>query len=123
MAEVAVTDYVELLVLWWRAERDWSPVEGYPMECPSTRGWRSSRQYDYGQDSNGAGETDARGSLIRHIGAVVQGMEEPYRTALYLLARNRATGVSVWLSPRLPADQDERAEIVAEALQRFAERV
>lgn len=116
-------DALSLLVLWWRAEAQWSPVEGFPRECPSTTGWRASRQYDFGVDSNGAGETAERGALIRHVGHVVNSLEEPYRTALYLLARNRATGVSVWRSPRLPEDADERAELVAEALQRFWERV
>ena len=113
-------DPLELLVLWWRAERDWTPVEGYPFECPSTRGWRASRQYD---DANGALDTDERGSLIRHIGQVVASISDPYRTALYLVARNRATGVSVWRSARLPEDEDARAELVADAVQMFAERV
>lgn len=117
---MTVIDPLELLVLWWRAESQWSPVEGYPAECPSTRGWRASRQYD---DGNGAFETDARGALIRHIGHVVNSIDEPYRTALYLLARNRAVGASVWRSLRLPEDQDARADIVAEALERFIELI
>ena len=116
---MAVEDPIELLVLWWRAESGWSPVQGYPAECPSTAGWRASRQYDSGMDSNGAAETDARGALIRHIGHVVASIDDPYRTALYMLARNRASGVSVWTSARLPQDDDERAELVAEALHRF----
>ena len=113
-------DPLELLVLWWRAERGWTPVEGYPVECPSTRGWRASRQYD---DANGALDTDERGLLIRHIGQVVASIPDPHRTALYLVARNRATGVSVWRSARLPENDDERAELVADAVQMFVERV
>jgi hypothetical protein len=113
-------DALSLLVLWWRAESQWSPVEGFPPECPSTRGWRVSRQYD---DDSGAAEVDQRGMLIRHISSIVNSIEEPYRTALYLVARNRATGVSVWRSARLPDDEDERAEIVAEAVVRFTELV
>ncbi|MFZ9966417.1 MAG: hypothetical protein ACO3IN_05400 [Steroidobacteraceae bacterium] len=109
-------DPIELLVLWWRAESDWTPVEGYPVECPSTRGWRASRQYD---DANGAMETDERGMLIRHISRIVNQIDEPYRTALYLLAKNRATGSNVWTSERLPQDPTERANLVTEALDRF----
>lgn len=122
MAGLAVSeiDPLELLVLWWRAERGWTPVEGYPMECPSTRGWRASRQYD---DANGALDTDQRGALIRHIGHVVASIPDPYRTALYLVARNRATGVSVWRSARLPENEDARAELVADAVQMFVERI
>ena len=43
------------------------------------------------------------------------GLVEPYRAAIYILARNQATGMSVWRSPRLPADPLERGVIVMEA--------
>lgn len=113
-------DPLELLALWWTAERGWLPVEGYPKECPSCRDYRTSRQYD---SHNGAEETDARGILIRHVNAAVQSIEEPYRTALYLLARNHATGAAVWRSARLPEDDQERAAVVAEAVELFVARV
>lgn len=110
-------DLIELLVLWWRHESQWSPVEGYPAECPSTAGYRASRQYD---DGNGAQETDARGQLAQHIGRIVANIGEPHRSALHLVARNRSSGVSVWTSVRLPADADARARVVAEAMELFA---
>ena len=109
-------DLLELLVLWWRAERQWSPVEGYPVECPSTRGWRSSRQYD---DGNGAMETDARGALIRRIGAAVHSLGTPHSTRLYILARNRAEGTSTWTSPVMPQDPVEREWALVDALERL----
>lgn len=46
-----------------------------------------------------------------HVGE----MEDPYRTAIYMNARNCYTGRSVWLSPRLPSDPMERAAIVSVA--------
>ena len=113
-------DPLELLALWWKAENAWLPVEGYPTECPSCRDYRTSRQYD---SHNGAEETDARGVLIRHVNAAVQQVPEPYRTALYLLARNHATGVAVWRSARLPEDATERAAIVAHAVELFVVNV
>lgn len=113
-------DPLELLALWWKAERTWTPVNGYPVECPSCRDYRTSRQHD---DTNGADETDARGMLIRHVGEVVQQIDEPFRTALYLVARNHATGAQVWRSVRLPEGDAERAEVVAEAVSIFVERV
>jgi len=61
-------DLIEALVFWWRYEKSWSPVEGYPTECPSTMGYRTSRQYD---DGNGAMETDSRGRWAQQIGAAV----------------------------------------------------
>lgn len=113
-------DPLELLALWWKAEHAWLPVEGYPTECPSCRDYRTSRQYD---SHNGADETDARGMLIRHVNQAVQQVPEPFRTALYVLARNQATGVTVWRSARLPADDQARAQMVAEALEMFLEGV
>jgi hypothetical protein len=109
-------DPLYLLALWWEAESQWTPVEGYPKECPSCRDWRSSRQYD---DQNGAADTDSRGALIRHIAGVIKNIDEPHRTALYMVARNHATGASVWASARLPADPQARAEVVAEAVELF----
>jgi hypothetical protein len=111
------TDLLGLLALWWRYESQQLPVLGYPRECPSTAGYKTSRQYD---DGNGAAETDERGMLAKAVGHAVDSIEEPYRTALYIAARNRVTGVSDWISPRLPVDQDERAWIVSEALDRLA---
>jgi hypothetical protein len=116
----AYSDLLSRLVVWWRYERQLMPVEGYPTECPTTAGYKASRQYD---GDNGAAETDARGLAAIRFGRAVDGMEEPYRTALYIVARNRATGVSVWISPRLPADKDKRAEIVSEALDRLSRLV
>lgn len=43
------------------------------------------------------------------------GMEDPYRTAIYFLARNCYTGKKVWLSRRLPADPIELGVIIQEA--------
>lgn len=116
LREPVEEQWIALLVLWWRYEAQYSPVQGYPKECPSARDYRASRQYD---DDNGAAETDRRGKEAAMVGRIVNAMEEPYRTALYTLARNRATGVSVWKSARLPADTEERARVVAEALERF----
>lgn len=110
-------DILDMLVFWWNYERGWLPVDGYPTECPSTRGYKVSSQYD---DTNGAQDTDARGMLAKRIGQAVASIGEPYRSALYLLARNRATGVSVWVSPRLPTDDDERAQIVSDAVDKLA---
>jgi hypothetical protein len=45
----------------------------------------------------------------------VSEMQDPYRAAIYITARNCYTGRSVWISPRLPKDATERAAIVAQA--------
>lgn len=43
------------------------------------------------------------------------GMAEPYRAAIYCIARNCYTGRKVWISPRLPADAEERGVVLLEA--------
>jgi hypothetical protein len=112
-------DCIDLLVLWWRYESQQPHVDGYPRECPSTAGYRASRQYD---DCNGAMETDGRGLLAQAVGRVVADIQDPYRAALHLLARNHATGVQVWTSVRLPADAAERAAVLDKALELFDAR-
>lgn len=113
-------DLLDLLRIWHRHEARWVPVNGYPQECPSTRGWRASRQYD---SENGADETDAIAKLAKHVQSVVDSMREPHRTAIHVLARHHATGHTVWGSARLPQDRDECASVMAAAMEIFAARV
>lgn len=43
------------------------------------------------------------------------GLPEPYRAAIYCLARNCYTGRKVWMSPRLPRDPLELGVVLLEA--------
>lgn len=114
-------DPIELLVLWWRYERshDLSGM-GYPKICPSCAGYQASRQYD---DTNGADATDALGKLAIHIGHAVDRVEQPWRTALHVTAKNHAMGLAVWTSARLPEDKDARAAMFSEAIEMFCAQV
>lgn len=51
------------------------------------------------------------------------GMPEPYRAAIYCIARNCYTGRKVWLSPRLPRDADERAVLLLESRNMLTQRL
>lgn len=116
--DLSTEDLHELLGLWWRYERqhDLSQL-GYPRECPSTRGYRSGGSRD---DDNGAADVDARGRLAQRVGTIVERLEPQHRAALHVLARNAATGVSVWRSARLPSDTTELQRVIAAALAAFA---
>ena len=116
-ARFQISDIHDMLVLWHRRESLWNPVEGYPIECPSTAGYRASRQYD---SDNGASESDHTSRLVRHVDGVIEAMEDPHKTAIKVFARNKATGASVWRSPRLPDDQQAVAEITQEAIEIFS---
>lgn len=52
-------------------------------------------------------------------------MELPpiYRTVLQIQARNLHTGVSVWSSPRLPQDPEERTIVVIEGRNQLAKKL
>lgn len=60
-------------------------------------------------------EDEIHGSMMQAIDFQIGEMVDPYRSAIYILARNCCTGRKVWLSPRLPADPLERGAIVVEA--------
>ncbi len=116
MSAVTV-DPIELLTIWWRHEKSCDLRGlGYPAVSPSCAGYKPSGQYD---DVNGAQDTDAAAKLAIHIGHAVDRVDQPWRTALYVTAKNHATGLSVWTSARLPQDADERAAMVADAIDRF----
>lgn len=108
--------WIALLCLWWKYEAQYSPVKGYPSECPSARDYRTSRQYD---DTNGAAETDSRGREAARIGFIVRCLPRQQQKALELLARNRVLQREDWGTMELPLDPLERARVVANALEAF----
>jgi hypothetical protein len=60
-------------------------------------------------------ESDLSSSTMEAIDFEVGEMAEPGRSAIYAHARNLASRVAVWTSPRLPADPKERAILILEA--------
>ena len=62
--------------------------------------WRASRQWD---DQNGALDGDLDKSTMRTIDFHVGQMDDPYRAAIYMEAKNLAAGRHVFRSPRIPA--------------------
>lgn len=53
----------------------------------------------------------------------VMELQPDHRTAIQLNARNLATGLSVWSSPRLPQDPEERAVLLMEARNKLLKRL
>ena len=86
---------------------------------PMFNNYRSYRGWD---DDNELITNDLLASTIEKIDFAVSGdrkgqggMQDPHRSAIYILARNCYTGRNVWLNPRLPKDPMERGEIVVQA--------
>lgn len=86
--------------------------KGYPSSDVTCRQSRTSKQYDY---DNGAMDASVEDSIAEAFDAAMDRVEQPYRTALSIQARNLATGANVWNSPRLPADPMERSKILMDA--------
>lgn len=109
-----------LLIMWHTFASQEGIGWGYPSRAPASHQYRCSRQYD---DTNGAIDGDVDRAIAQAVGHQVDKIADPHRTALHMNARNLASGVSVWSSPRLPADQLERAHVVAAARNMLARRL
>jgi hypothetical protein len=79
---------------------------------PSFRSARSSRQWDTLDEVI---ESDLTSSTMKAIDFQVGEMKDPHRSAIYINARNCATGREVWMSPRLPQNKEERQALIREA--------
>lgn len=108
----------ELLADWhaWSAGHAYSL--GYPCVSAACRQARCSRQYD---DSNGSLDAHVDAVVMEAVDAVLDGIGQPWRTALSVQARNLSTGMQVWSSPRLPVNQVARLTMLAEARNKFAQ--
>jgi hypothetical protein len=101
----------DLLSKWhcWQQAR---PCRGYASKSAGFEQYRASRQYD---DTNGALDSDLDAARSEQVDFEVSEMQEPYKAAIYASARNLATGIAVWASPRLPLDAALRGQIVDKA--------
>lgn len=85
---------------------------GYSSLSPAVGRYLVSRQYD---DDNGALYDDEEAELVDKVERAVLQIPEPGRSALYAQARTLCLGTSAFTSPRLPADERARAEILSMA--------
>lgn len=72
---------------------------GYSNASAGLTGWRSSRQYDF---DNGAIDAEVDKSIHRTVDFHVREMQDPYRAAIYMNAKNLSAGRHVFQSPRVP---------------------
>jgi hypothetical protein len=111
-AAAAAATLDDLLTRWNAWARSVTVGKGYGSASPGCGGYRASRQYD---DANGALDDDIEHSVMRQVDHEIMELADPYRSAIIAHARNLASGLDVWSSPRLPADPKERRAIVHEA--------
>ena len=101
----------DILSRWHSWARGYRPVTTRGAD-PMFREARSSKQWDSMDDVI---DEEITAKIMKAVDFQVSEMQDPHRSAIYVLARNCYTGRSVWISPRLPANVEERAVIVLEA--------
>lgn len=101
-----------LLAQWHQWADRQRTVRGYNSRALVCGEFRVSRQYDW---DSGVLDDDLEHSTMKAIDFQVTEMPEPYRSAIYALAKNLTTGHSVFLSPRLPQSKEARDMVIAQA--------
>lgn len=109
----------DILEKWHRWARGYSavPVAG---SDPMFRDAKAGRCWDSADDIL---EAAINIKIMKDVDFQVSEMQEPHRSAIYENARNCATGVSVWRSPRLPVNVEERSIILLEARNQLMRRL
>ena len=115
------SQYIDSILLDWHL---WAShqesAQAYPSRAAGMESYRCSRQYD---DTNGALDTDLDHRMLKTVQFNVEQMVQPFQTAIYVNARNLATGAAVWSHPRLPADREGRHAVVMEAREIFRKKM
>jgi hypothetical protein len=111
----------ELLAAWhsW-ADQDRRTAAGYPTSAAGCQMYRCSRQWD---SINGAFDQDHDNAEMECLDFHVSCIPQPYRTAIAINARNLHQGLHVWRSARLPENDIERAQMVADAREKLVQRL
>ena len=112
--EIADTDLAlnDILSRWHAWASDGRTALGYPTVSVAAKQYRASRQYD---DANGSLDQDIESVIMAGVDSCVWALEDPYRTAIHINARNLCTGATVWRSRRLPENDLARALLVSDA--------
>ena len=114
----------DLLKRWHQWQAGYNPVPTCSAD-PMFRNVKSSKNWD---TTSQVIADELHGSTMETIEAQVAELPDvpqtkPYRSAIYAVARNLSSGASVWKSPRLPADLDERAVVIMEARNMLTRRL
>ena len=120
--EIEVTtqsEATDAMLIAWHRWGDSDRSGGYPTECPSCRGYTSSKQWrGTDVDADGNVYQTSPDAIVSHIGPkvdqAVNAMTSLHRLALAYQARALAIGSYAIRNPRLPQG-DELADLIAEA--------
>ena len=110
----------DILSRWHSWAKGYSPIPTCGADPMFRNAKSSGRHWD---STSEVIEDEIQGKILQAVDFQVSEMQDPHRTAIHFLARNLATGRSVWLSKRLPEDKMEVAIIVAEARSQLTKRL
>lgn len=125
----SVADYIKIarhealdsLLCQWH---QWGSVsrlgKGFNTKALVCGDYRISRQYD---DVSGALDADLDDHTMRVIDFQVSEMQDPYRSAVYFLAKALTVGNSAFRSPRLPEDKIELNMVLDTARSQLTKRL
>lgn len=110
----------ELLIQWHTHRSHYKGDLGFPAECPYTREFRSSNQWDgceYDEDGEvflGTPDALIRG-IIKYLTGMIETLQPQHQWALAYEARALAVGSHAIKNPRLPQDPKQLRLVVIEA--------
>jgi len=102
----------DILIRWHQWQGGAKVGRGFNNRALVCGDFRVSRQHD---DLNGALDDDLENTVMRQVDFEVSEMRDPFKAAIYCLARALVVGAQVFTSPRLPADKAERDAILRQA--------
>jgi len=102
----------QILAEWHQWQIGYSHGKGYRGTAAGMEQYRPSCQYD---DENGALDAKLHAATMKTVDFQISEMVDPFRTAIYLNARNISVRHRVFRSPRLPQDELACLQIIAEA--------
>lgn len=110
----------DLLCRWHHWQQEYQPVRAYSGRALVCGDYRSGRQYDV---ENGVLDDALELQTMRAVDFAVDQLSPLFRIAIHQDARNLVVGCAVFVSPRLPADREQRQQIVADARQALSVRL
>lgn len=118
MRDLSQKDQLDSLLCEWHIwQKGYSPVPTCGADPMFRNAKSSGRHWDSTADVL---DNELHGSTMETIDCQVQELpdvpiQQPYRSAIYVIARNLHIGANVWGHPRLPTDSLERGIVVMEA--------
>ncbi len=99
----------DILCRWYAWQRAYTGARGFNARTLVAGDFRVSRQYD---DVNGSLDHEIENDTMKTVEFVISEMPDLQRWTIQFLARALALGYAVFVSPRLPADKEERDHLV-----------